>query len=267
MLKRRTLNLMKIFLTKVGLKPIIISFLHSSLWKKYLHPTIFFFLKLPLRLKYFRLIRINKLVPTNHLIVIDVIQKLTKIYEPNGIKFFLIGGLLLGGIRQESFAGDPGDIDIGLTDVHFDKFYKHIDLIKKNFDTLPIKPTVDKKNFKISDPDFSIIQKNVKKWTEEKTDTFYRFEKHYLQFVLEKQLVDIKFFSLKNINGRKFWVGGVSNLPDVRFDPNELLELDVIRLYGLKFYSPKNPEKYLDVFYGKNWKIPNKKQFFWKRKI
>ena len=267
MLKKKKLNIIKTFLEKMGLKPFIVSIFQSNLWKKYIHPIFYFILNFHLRLKYFKLIRLNKFVPTNHLIVIDIIKKLMKIYEPHGVKFFLTGGLLLGGVRQESFAGDPGDIDIGLIDEHFDKFYKNIDLINKNFDTYPIKPTVDKRKFNISDPDFSIIQNNVKKWTENNNDTFYRFESHYLQFILNKQLVDIKFFSLKNIDGKKFWVGGVSNLPDVHFRQNELLELETIYLYGLKFYSPKNPERYLDVFYGKDWKIPNKKQFVWKNKI
>ena len=61
------------------------------------------------------------------------------------------------------------------------------------------------------------------------------------------------------------------NLPDpkyhVRYAPNDLLELDTIKLYGLKFYSPKNPEKYLDLMYGENWKTPDKKQFIWKNKM
>ena len=53
----------------------------------------------------------------------------------------------------------------------------------------------------------------------------------------------------------------------MRYAPNDLLELDTIKLYGLKFYSPKNPEKYLEVCYGKNWKTPDKKQFIWKNKM
>ena len=78
-------------------------------------------------------------------------------------------------------------------------------------------------------------------------------------------------YDLKNINGKKYWVGANPNLQDkkyhVRFAPSDLLELDTIKLYGLKFYSPKNPEKYLDVHFGKNWKTPDKKQFVWKNKV
>ena len=91
--------------------------------------------------------------------------------------------------------------------------------------------------------------------------------------------IDIQIYSLKNINDKKYWIGedevwlkirpksllSKQKYP-VRFSPNDLLELDTIKSYGLKFYSPKNPEKYLNMYYGENWKIPDKKQFIWKDK-
>ena len=177
--KNKFLSFIKIILTKIRLKPIILFIIRSSLWRSYLHPIIFFFTKLPLRLKHYQLFRINKLVPINHLIAIDIIQELSKIYEPYGVKFFLTGGQLLGAVRQGAFAGRPQDVDLGLIDTHFDKFYKNIHLIKKNFNTFtyPIKIGFDKKEFKISNPDFAIIQRHVKQWTQIEDSTFYRFEK------------------------------------------------------------------------------------------
>ena len=77
--QNKFLSFIKIILTKIGLKPIILSIIHSSLWRSYLHPIIFFFTKLPLRLKHYQLFRINKFVPIKHLIAIDVIQELSKI--------------------------------------------------------------------------------------------------------------------------------------------------------------------------------------------
>ena len=151
--KNRIISFVKIILTKIGLKPIILLIIHSNLCKNYLFPIWPNIIKLPLRLKYYKLIRINKFVPLKHLIAIDIIQKLSKIYEPYGVKFFLTFGLLLGAVRQESFAGGPGDIDLGLIDTHFDKFYKNIDLIQKNFYTYPLESDIDRKKFKIVDPD------------------------------------------------------------------------------------------------------------------
>ena len=276
--KNRIISFVKIILTKIGLKPIILLIIQSNLCKYYLFPILYNVIKLPLRLKYYKLIRINKFVPLKHLIAIDIIQKLSKIYEPYGVKFFLRGGLLLGAVRQESFAGRPGDIDIGLIDTHFDKFYRNIDLIQKNFYTSPAKIDVDRKKFKIVDPDFAIIQENARRWTEKDTTTFYGFRTYNLYFKLEKTVVDIQFYSLKNINGKKYWVGEdavsenwIGKPPDqkyhVRFSPNDLLELDTIKSYGLKFYSPKNPEKYLSMYFGEAWKMQDKKQFIWKNKM
>ena len=145
LVKNKIISLVKIILTKIGLKPIILLIIHSNLCKNYLFPILKNIIKLPLRLKYYKLIRINKFVPLRHLIAIDIIQKLSKIYEPYGFKFFLRGGLLLGAVRQECFAGGPGDIDIGLIDTHFDKFYRNIDLIQKNFYTSPANIVFDRK--------------------------------------------------------------------------------------------------------------------------
>ena len=263
--KNKFLSFIKIILTKIRLKPIILLIIHSSLWRSYLHPIIFFFTKLPLRLKHYQLFRINKLVPINHLIAIDIIQELSKIYEPYGVKFFLTGGQLLGAVRQGAFAGRPKDVDLGLIDTHFDKFYKNIHLIKKNFNTLPIKIGFDKKEFKISNPDFAIIQSNVKQWTQMEGSTFCRFETDRFQFILDRMLVDIEFFSLKKINDKKYWVSNSPNLSNIFFSYNDFLELDTIRSYDLKFNSPQNPEKYLEAVFGKNWKTPKQKQFTWKK--
>ena len=261
----RIISFVKIILTKIGLKPIILLIIHSNLCRNYLFPILINIIKLPLRLKYYKLIRINQLVPLKHLIAIDIIQKLSKIYEPYGVKFFLTGGQLLGAVRQGAFAGRPQDVDLGLIDTHFDKFYKNIHLIKKNFNTLPIKIGFDKKEFKISNPDFAIIQSNVKQWTQMEDYTFCRFETDRFQFVLDKMLVDIEFFSLKKINDKKYWVGNSPKLSNIFFSYNDLLELDTIRAYDLKFYSPQNPEKYLEAVFGKNWKTSKQKQFIWEK--
>ena len=78
--KARTLSFVKRILTKIGLKPIILLIIHSNLCRDYLFPILINIVNLPLRLKYYKLIRINKFVPLKHLTAIDIIQKLSKIY-------------------------------------------------------------------------------------------------------------------------------------------------------------------------------------------
>ena len=58
--KNRIISYVKIILTKIGLKPIILLIIHSNLCRNYLFPILINVIKLPLRLKYYKLIRINK---------------------------------------------------------------------------------------------------------------------------------------------------------------------------------------------------------------
>ena len=267
---------------KLGLKAVILLILHTNFWRNYLHNFFVFLIKLPLRLKYYRLIRINRFVPTRHLIALNIMQKLIKIYEPLGIKFFLYQGQLLGSIRQESFAGRPSDIDFGLIDEHFDLFFKNLNLIEENFNTYPINIVFDKKKFKITDPNFSGIQKHIEVWAKNDATTFYRFgdtsasiQMRFDSFLHESDgtLVDIKFFTLKDFNNQKYWVNLPSKsstenvLPRERFPENDLINLKKSKLYGFDFWCPDNPERFLSNFYGKDWKIPNKKQFAWNKKF
>ena len=39
-----------------------------------------------------------------------------------------------------------------------------------------------------------------------------------------------------------------------------------IKVYGREFLAPPNPEIYLERKFGKNWRIPDKKQFYWNKK-
>ena len=68
------------------------------------------FLYIFLRVKY----PIYYRLPLNHLNHFDKFKYFSKILIENKINFFLLGGTLLGAIRQESFAGRPTDIDIGI---------------------------------------------------------------------------------------------------------------------------------------------------------
>ena len=49
------------------------------------------------------------------------------------------------------------------------------------------------------------------------------------------------------------------------FPASDLQNLITVKAYGKKFLSPANPELYLEQMFGKNWRIPNKKQFCWNK--
>ena len=71
-------------------------------------------------------------LPSRHLYSIHIIIKFLKILKKQKIDFFLIGGSLLGAVRQESFAGRPSDIDLGIKKEQFKKLLELLPLLIKN---------------------------------------------------------------------------------------------------------------------------------------
>ena len=71
-------------------------------------------------------------IPLNHLNHFDKFKYFSKILKEEKINYFLLGGTLLGAIRQESFAGRPTDIDIGIKSDDEKKLKKSLKKIVKN---------------------------------------------------------------------------------------------------------------------------------------
>ena len=190
-------------------------------------------------------------LPKTHLYGIYLLTKFSNLFKMHNINFFLVCGTLLGAVRQESFAGRPTDIDIGITEKELPKLLKLLPLI-----SVILKPQVIRR------------QPNEK------------FER--LQFLFGPLHFDIGIYKKKLIDKKEFWL----NDQDINYlnrDDNEkeqtknikgkintflkkdLENLIPIKLYGKCFLAPSNSELYLEQKYGKNWKIPNRKQFFWKK--
>jgi len=53
-------------------------------------------------------------VPFRQILMLDTALKVTRELEKNGIEYCLIGGSLLGAVRQKAFAGRPADFDIAI---------------------------------------------------------------------------------------------------------------------------------------------------------
>ena len=237
---------------------------------------LLFIKKFPLRFKYKESFKINNFIPTKHIVAIDVLQKLTKIYEPFGIKFFLTGGLLLGAVRQKAFAGRPSDLDIGITDVDLDKFMENISLIENKFEIWPIRNHKgipdEKTNF--LDTEFHLIQKHINHWYSNKQIKLYKFEGQRIFFFLDGFLLDIEIYVKKKIDNNIYWYSsfekgqkklGSNRVVDIYFNYENLINLKKINCYGLNFFSPQNPENYLKKIFGNDWKIKDtkNKQIIW----
>jgi len=215
---------------------------HKDKIKNILNKCSFYFFRgyktIYLKIKYPHYIRL----PFLHIYMLHMLFKFLKNLKKYEIDFFLLSGSLLGAVRQESFAGRPSDIDLGIKEDQLDKLLKAIPLLI-NSGVRTIKKHPD------NTPDNQLIR---------------------LQILYQSAHIDIAVYRKKKIGDRLVWVGETDRTVDSKFDglsfPAEDLEnLKLIECYGKKFLAPSNPEIYLFKLFGKNWKIPDKKQFFWNK--
>ena len=96
----------------------------NSLKKIFKNILLYIYLKIKYQI-YYR-------IPLNHLNHFDKFKYFSKILKEEKINYFLLGGTLLGAIRQESFAGRPTDIDIGIKSDDEKKLKKSLKKIVKN---------------------------------------------------------------------------------------------------------------------------------------
>ena len=186
------------------------------------------------------------ILPSTQIYAVVTAIKFLEILKPKKIDFFLMGGCLLGAIRQESFAGRPTDVDFGIKEDEFPKLLDAIPLLKKN----------------------------GAKFVRER---FNKNKLKRLQIEFPGMLVDIGIYRKKNVEGKEMWGnagetkkwiekterGSGQKLDSVIFSMDYLIP---IKAYGKEFLAPCNPEIYLERKYGKNWRIPDKKQFYWNKK-
>ena len=71
------------------------------------------------------------ILPSTQIYALHILIKFLKILKPQNIDFFLVGGCLLGAVRQESFAGTPSDIDLGIKEDQLPKLLDAIPLLIK----------------------------------------------------------------------------------------------------------------------------------------
>tara|TARA_Y100000294_G_scaffold52837_1_gene49828 strand:- start:377 stop:1141 length:765 start_codon:yes stop_codon:yes gene_type:complete len=179
---------------------------------------------------YFRL-------PFKHICALNALIKFLKILKMQKIDFFLLDGSLLGAVRQESFAGRPKDVDLGIKEDQFSKLLDAIPLLINHGS-----PYI-------------------------KTKPHHKIQK--LQIILEGVLIDVEFFKKEEREGTEMWIGQTYDKSVVinSFPIEDLENLVPVKIYGKTFMSPSNPEMYLEKKFGKNWRVPDKKQFFWKKQI
>jgi len=198
-----------------------------------------------LRIKYPMYFRL----PSKQIYALHVLIKFLKTLEIKKINFFLVGGCLLGAVRQKSFAGRPSDIDLGIKEEELSKLLETIPIvIKSGARFIRKRPSNDEiERLQISYPcmlvDIGIYRKsNVggkEVWGNKGGEVMYDYQKNWIEKNEKNYVRKFEYFT---------------------FPMNSLIP---IKVYGRNFLAPSNPEIYLEKKFGKNWKIPDKKQFLW----
>ena len=237
----------KVYIKLVNRKNLVLKYLKTFFYLFFLN---LFFLKK--RIEYQKKLKTIRIIPVRQLVALDILLEIKNLFKNLGISFFLLHGTLLGAVRQESFAGRPNDIDLGIKKEDFDKLLNSLNLLENKFkDDLKL---IDEKDFK----DGKIIK-----------DKFVLKNRKFY-FIIKNLLIDFSIYSPVNKPDGIVWEGETlkkhyNNFSGtVSFKYEDLNNFNLVKLFENNFFCPKNINDYLIKFYGANWKIPIKKQFCWK---
>lgn len=151
-----------------------------------------------------------------------------RVFEKYKTKFFLIYGTALGAYREGGFIADDYDIDLGSFDI------SHRDAIKADLEKLGFEIGIcfDTK-MQVERPTKMILaERNIR------VDTFF-FKKEKGEYVAWKH--QFSFYPFMSM-------------------PLKFRKTEKVKLHGIEFDVIAPIEDYLEYFYGKDWRIPQKKQ-------
>ena len=210
----------------------------KGIWKKKTANIYEFFavtyLTLKVSLKYSKL-----KVPFRQILMLDTALKVSHKLEENCIDYCLIGGSLLGAVRQKSFAGRPSDFDIAIKERDWQK-------------VLSLQPEFLKLGLKTKDHTSIRLDK-----------TKYGGLVHIWPKILRPKtrwgMIDIHVHAQ---------VGDRWRFKDSDPDLDEVPKFQVLidfpassgiklgHIFGYRFPIPVNAEDYLVQAYGPNWRTP-----------
>ena len=178
----------------------------------------------------------GKGVPFKQIIALDNLLLFTRFLNENGIPYFLSGGTLLGAVRQSSFAGRPGDIDLGILEN---------DQIKM----LKLLPVLEEINFAL-DPLYSHHEDKM---------VFTKWRTPHVDLMIYRPMssvseISVTSFCHVNASSKKF----VCSI--------DLTESRTASIFNFKFPVPKNAEEFIDNQYCEAWRVPDAPQLKWHKK-
>ena len=210
----------------------------KGIWKKTTANVFEFFavtfLTLRVAPKYYKL-----KVPNRQILMLDTAIKVTQKLEDNGIEYCLIGGSLLGAIRQKAFAGRPSDFDVAIKE----RDWRKILSIQDQFVELGLK-VKDHTSIRLDKSSYGGIVHIWPKILRPKT---------------RWGMIDIHVHTQVG----DFWRFKYSD-PDLDEVPKFQILIDFPErsdaifgeIFGFHFPIPTNFEHYLLQAYGENWMTP-----------
>lgn len=142
------------------------------------------------------------------------------VLDKNNMNFALMAGTLLGAIRQQSFIPYDTDVDVAC--------FNSLE-IKDHWNLKSVKEDLIKKGFRVIGSDVCYLHSDF--------------------FIRNGEKIDMFWFTKVDDE----WIAGET----LRYPIHYFNNLEEIDFLGTKFKVPSNASKFLELSYGKNWRIPN----------
>lgn len=168
--------------------------------------------------------------------LIDIFKKLKIVLEKHKIKYWAIGGTLLGIIRNNEMIPWDDDMDLGMlkTDFLKLKYDKHV---HKDLNEIGLYVGNVRDKYRL----FKIKKKN------EHDD--YSVNNIFID-IFCMELID-DYYVFLNEHERELW-------PNSKFKYNELFPLKTSYINNISIKIPNNSLEYINTHFGEDWKIPKR---------
>lgn len=175
----------------------------------------------------------------------DVLRDVCGIFERNHINYFIDFGTLLGYVREGALLSFDIDIDFGVLYADKEKKKEIREIMKKSgyniSEYYEVDGDIKEESYKKGDNKFDIFYYQRGK---DKNGNEYNYCHIFCR-------IDGKEYKSKNEASAGYYIYRMPIVPKEK------------SFNGIKVRVPENPEKLLEMKYGKNWRTPNKYWHYW----
>ena len=163
----------------------------------------------------------------NKNILVESLSQSISWFEENGYKIFMASGTLLGSIREGDFIDHDDDLDFGIL--------------------------IDGKNLTEVIEEMEKLEIKLKDFYGLEFQVFQGMELNYFWKIITQSGYKFDLFPAWTIDDRLYaypYCNGKLNILD-------LLPIHKISMNKIKLPAPNKPERFLEINYGPNWKVPD----------